>query len=401
MRAARIFVNDLSEHKVLDNVHSIKITLYGSLALTGLGHYTPQAITWGLENVDPEDLSFDVNSLPSRFNSIIENNSLVLSTGKEHKKIKFDINKDINWRKNEVLPRHPNGMQLSAFSTEGDLLATNTYYSIGGGFVISDQAKINENIFYKEIKKSQADPSRREQHATLNESVGVENKDNANNNDVPYPFHNAESLLELTKKHNLTIAQIVYNNELKWFTPGEINEKLWRIWKVMDDSILSGVSATDELLPGPMKVKKRARYLYNRLQNGLYEKKPLIGSSSTNVDQSMIGSVNLPYFSPKTNIVTGDWSHPLKPINPRKTINPSLDFLLCYAIAVNETNAVAGRVVTAPTNGSAGVIPSVLKYLIEFLSDDPIRDVPTFLLTASAIGMLIKRGATISAAEGM
>ncbi|TIB95585.1 L-serine ammonia-lyase [Wallemia mellicola] len=377
LRAARIFVNDLADNGVLEQAHSLKVTLYGSLALTGKGHMTDMAICWGLEGVDPEDTSIDASSLPGLFDTIVKNKMIILRNESEEKKVYFDVEKDISWRMNEALPRHPNAMQLSTFSQSGDLLATNAFYSIGGGFVVHDNTEITENVFYKSIKKDAVDPARRNVHLVEEENTS----DVVKHKDVPYPFHSGEELLSLCKKHNLTIAQIVYNNELTWYTPEEIDSRLRNIWKTMDESILAGISATDEYLPGPLKVKKRARMLYDRLQSGLYNRTS-IGSSS---DAAIVG----------------DWSHPLKPIPPRRNNEvKSIDFVMCYAIAVMEANACASRLVTSPTMGSAGVLPAVLKYHLEFLSHDPSNDMKQFLLTGAAIGMLIRRGATISAAEG-
>lgn len=373
LRAARIFVNDLTDSGVLSQVHSLKITLYGSLALTGKGHMTDMAICWGLQGVDPEDLSVDVSTLPAQFDDVVSKRQIELRNCDSAKTVHFDINKDISWRMDEALPRHPNAMRLSVFTDTGDMLATNTFYSIGGGFVVHDNTAITENVFYKAIKKDSVDKSRRE----------VQVVDSAETHkEVPFPFQTGDELLALCHKHNLTIPQIVYNNELTWYTHDEIDAKLNTIWRAMDDSILIGISASDEYLPGPMKVKKRAKMLYNRLQSGLYRHIPAATAAASTQ-------------------VHGDISHPLRPIPPRRNNEvKSIDFIMCYAIAVMEANACASRLVTSPTMGSAGVIPAVLKYYLEFLSHDQPNDVRQFLLTSAAIGMLIRRGATISAAEG-
>ncbi|TIA86797.1 hypothetical protein E3P99_03561 [Wallemia hederae] len=388
LRAARIFVNDVIESGVHEQIHSLKITLYGSLALTGKGHMTDMAICWGLQGVDPEDMSVDVATLPAKFDSVVDTKHIEIRSGDIAKVVKFDIENDINWRMDKALPRHPNAMQLSVFSDNGDLLATNTFYSIGGGFVVHDNTEITENVFYKSIKKDTVDKSRREVQV-LNDDGGVaSNAVTQPHKDVPYPFHTGDELLALCQKHNLTIAQIVYNNELTWYTPEEIDAKLSSIWKAMDDSILTGISASDEYLPGPMKVKKRGKMLYNRLQSGLYRGIP---------SPSPVNSTSLAQHSK----LHGDVTHPLPPIPPRRNNEvKSIDFIMCYAIAVMEANACASRLVTSPTMGSAGVLPSVLKYYLEFLSHDQHNDIRQFLLTSAAVGMLIRRGATISAAEG-
>jgi len=195
-----------------------------------------------------------------------------------------------------------------------------------------------------------------------------------------------------------------------------------RIWAVMDDCIRSGVSTAEKTLPGRLRLQRRAPMLYRRLMRGFYPgigmpTMQLIGpgASPTLVDaidepgspgttapleqeqQEPITHRNTQTRSP---LVTGSFDHPVLPMPPRKTMIPAVDFLSCYAIAVNEVNASGGRIVTSPTNGAAGIIPAVLKYIVEFVSDDPEKAVKSFLLTASAIGMLFKRGSTISAAEG-
>ncbi|TIA69624.1 hypothetical protein E3P91_03516 [Wallemia ichthyophaga] len=379
LRAARIFVNDLTDSGVLSKVHSLKITLYGSLALTGGGHMTDKAICWGLQGFDPEDMSMDVNTLPGKFEKVEKERAIELrSENSQTKKVTFDIHKDINWRMDEALPRHPNAMQISVFAESGDLLATNTFYSIGGGFVVHDNTEITENVFYKAIKKDEVDRSRREVQVV--EEGGDGASASGTPKEVPFPFHTGDELLQLCATHNLTIAQIVYNNELTWYTPEEIDAKLTTIWHAMDDSILNGISANEEYLPGPMKVKKRGKMLYSRLQSGLYRR-------------SSQDAQNTPQ-------IHGNISHPLPPIPPRRNNEvKTIDFLMCYSIAVMEANACGARLVTSPTMGSAGVIPAVLKYYLEFLSHDAHTDMQQFLLTSAAIAMLIRRGASISAAE--
>ncbi|KAG1252538.1 hypothetical protein G6F68_011741 [Rhizopus microsporus] len=195
----------------------------------------------------------------------------------------------------------------------------------------------------------------------------------------------------------MTIAQVVFENELKWSTPEAIREKLLRIWNTMDDSIRNGVMASpDDHLPGPLKVRRRAPRLYSKLLKGLY---------GTPMNTTTTGYQNNRISADGSQLTdTANSQYPLSlsflPKRPRKRfVLPALDYLSVYAIAVNEENACGGRVVTAPTNGAAGTIPAVLKYYLEFISENPERDVMEFLLTTSAIGMLFKRGASISAAE--
>ncbi|KAJ7763698.1 serine dehydratase alpha chain-domain-containing protein [Mycena olivaceomarginata] len=438
MRAGKIFCADLKELDLLDKVRTVKITLYGSLAATGKGHHTPQAILLGLEGSDPETI--DTGTIPSRYETIVTGKSLLLAG---HHRIHYDMNRDMLWRWEQVLPTHPNGMRFSVFGEEGDLLATNEYFSVGGGFVVNDKTKVDENLFYMGVDKKAVHAARLHQvhappegdtvsEATSSSALSAEDASSEPEQDldsepgpeaIPYPFSSGNSLLELTKKHNMTIAQIVWDNERSFgYSDEEVHAKIMRIWSVMDECIRTGVSSTETTLPGRLQLRRRAPMLYRRLMRGFYPgiASPLTGpritagsSSAAVIDAPNHGlpthtqvTVDLdaptrlrPAVSRPTRVV-GSFEHAVLPMPPRKTVIPAMDFLSCYAIAVNEVNAGGGRIVTSPTNGAAGVIPAVLKYILEFVTDDPEKSVITFLLTASAIGMLFKRGSTISAAEG-
>ncbi|KAF7430604.1 hypothetical protein PC9H_006312 [Pleurotus ostreatus] len=422
MRAGKIFINDLKAMGVLEKVKTVKITLYGSLAATGKGHHTPQAILLGLEGSDPETI--DTGTIPSRYSSILEHKQLLL--GGSHL-IHYDSDRDMLWRFDQVLKTHPNGMRFMAFDNEGDLIATNEYFSVGGGFVVNEKTKVGENLFYKGVDKRAVHGARLHQthsltdpatHPTSIHSPALEtealstNDDEANNTSAehpPYPFVSGNSLLALTQKHNMTIAQIVYDNE-KYFgyTDDDIHDKLMRIWQVMDECIHTGVSSSERTLPGRLGLRRRAPMLYRRLMRGFYPgisqpTLPAIAGATASSSEKNPGSQKLADMrrkrSPAARVV-GSFDHAVLPMPPRKTVIPAMDFLSCYAIAVNEVNASGGRIVTSPTNGAAGVIPAVLKYILEFVSDDPEKSITTFLLTAAAVGMLFKRGSTISAAEG-
>ncbi|KAI3336966.1 L-serine ammonia-lyase [Xylariaceae sp. AK1471] len=485
MRAGNIFVADLHEAGLLHKVHRIRIAIYGSLALTGEGHMTPSALLLGLESADVETV--DTSYVPSRFTQIKKEKKLYLGYGLAEgkgKEIEFNYERDFKWEWGRKLPLHSNGMRLTVFDKEGMPLATNDLFSVGGGFVVNGalskasnlpstsqtvdigqsesrelQVESNgrgpsdlaENMFYKEIRRADAAGDRR----TGSEIKPLESADEStaltdaqttrppvgSTDPMPittketgaqkprYPFRDGQSLLALCNKHNLTIAQLVYENEKSHgYTDEEIHDKLFRIWEVMDQSILEGVQApVDSTLPGSLKLHRRAPALYNRLTRGLYP------SSHRNLTAPNIqgqlsspkpGDANLASAAQALQTVDsakpaamalsqkgingkrrpprvhGSLYHPIMPSPHRRTALPAMDYLTVYAIAVNETNAAGGRIVTAPTNGAAGIIPSVLKYTIEFIGDDAERDILTFLLTAAAIGMLYKRGATISAAEG-
>ncbi|CAA7269281.1 unnamed protein product [Cyclocybe aegerita] len=437
MRAAKIFITDLKELDLLDKVHTVKINLYGSLAATGKGHHTPQAILLGLEGSDPETI--DTGTIPSRYDGILESKHLMLGG---HHRISYDMDRDMLWRWDQVLKTHPNGMRFSCFDKEGDLLATNEYFSVGGGFVVNEKTKVDENLFYKGVDKTKVHGARLHQIHSLSDPVdqhvlhGETSGEGASAaepeyNEPPYPFDTGNTLLALTKKHNMTIAQIVHDNEKSFgYTDEDIHEKLMRIWQVMDECIRTGVSTSERTLPGRLGLRRRAPMLYRRLMRGFYPgvaapdrqaigagnwaseaiEGPEDGNGNGNFGGNGSGSdegkkngkaraVTSP-TSARAPRVTGSFDHAILPMPPRRTVIPAMDFLSCYAIAVNEVNASGGRIVTSPTNGAAGVIPAVLKYIIEFVSDDPEKSIQTFLLTAAAVGMLFKRGSTISAAEG-
>ncbi|KAI0431397.1 serine dehydratase alpha chain-domain-containing protein [Xylaria sp. FL1042] len=485
MRAGNIFVADLNEAGLLHKVHKIRIAIYGSLALTGEGHMTPSALLLGLESAAVETV--DTSYVPSRFAQIKKEKKLYLGHGLAEgkgKEIDFDYERDFKWEWGRKLPLHSNGMRFTVFDKDGTMLATNDLFSVGGGFVVNgalskasnpppagqiaekgqpesidlqiessgrSPADLAENLFYKEIRRADAAGNRRtgsevntlesaDESAALvdtrstgspagsvpTDPVTTGTETGAQN--PRYPFRDGQSLLALCSKYNLTIAQLVYENEKSHgYTDDEIHEKLFRIWEVMDQSILEGVQAPlDAILPGSLKLHRRAPALYNRLTRGLY---PSSQSLAAPTAQGRLPSAKAEEGSPVSAAgalqavekakpatmaisrkglngkkgpprVHGSLYHPIMPSPHRRTALPAMDYLTVYAIAVNETNAAGGRIVTAPTNGAAGIIPAVLKYTVEFISDDPERDVLTFLLTAAAIGMLYKRGATISAAEG-
>ncbi|KXN89382.1 L-serine dehydratase 2 [Leucoagaricus sp. SymC.cos] len=439
MRAGRIFITDLKELNLLEKV-------------SALLHHTPQAILLGLEGAkfnrpllhtgsDPETI--DTGTIPSRYVAIQETKTLML--GGYHR-IHYDMDRDMLWRYDLVLKTHPNGMRFSCFDEDGTLLATNEYFSVGGGFVVNEKTKVDENLFYKSVDKKAVHGARLHQSHSLGDPlapllipggegetyeqvypVSTTNEDKMDNEkggeregngtcngqlEPPYPFDTGATLLALTHKHNMTIAQIVHDNE-KYFgySEEEIHEKLMRIWQVMDECIRTGVSTSERTLPGRLGLRRRAPMLYRRLMRGFYPGVaspafdfPAIGPGSSKAADAISVETN---ETPESQLmkrkvalaklkkvprILGSVDHAIMPMAPRRTVVPAMDFLSCYAIAVNEVNASGGRIVTSPTNGAAGVIP--------FVSDDPVRSIETFLLTAAAVGMLFKRGSTISAAEG-
>ncbi|KAI9002363.1 L-serine ammonia-lyase [Gaertneriomyces semiglobifer] len=381
MRAAKIFVEDLKKAGVLDKVKIMKVHLYGSLALTGVGHGTPNAILMGLEGETPEMV--DAKSIVSRCDTI--STSSTLNLGGTYP-IKFSPKSDLVFHPQASLPQHPNGMRFLAMSANAELVACNEYFSIGGGFVVNERTRVahGENVYYMSYDVSEVKDDRKNQDLAVTTAA--------------LPFRTGQELLDVCKREGMTIAQVVWENERRWRSADEIRERTRAIWNVMDQSIENGCLASDkEMLPGGLQVKRRAPGLYRKLLRGFYGNR--LGAVGSHGSAPMVTEQG-------TGLYQQQEKHELLRVRRRKRmVLPALDFLSAYAIAVNEENAAGGRVVTAPTNGAAGVIPSVLKYYLEFFSDDTScprtrdSDITEFLFTAAAIGMLYKRGASISAAE--
>eukprot|EP01089_Gocevia_fonbrunei_P022537 TRINITY_DN9147_c0_g2_i1.p1 TRINITY_DN9147_c0_g2~~TRINITY_DN9147_c0_g2_i1.p1 ORF type:complete len:479 (+),score=111.86 TRINITY_DN9147_c0_g2_i1:294-1730(+) len=358
MRAARKFGAHLKENNLLNNVHTVKIELFGSLACTGVGHATPQALLMGLEGETPEGIEpMDINP---RFSSIKSNNKLNLMGIKP---IDFKYEKDMVWHPTKILPMHSNGLRFMALNSSADLIRTDVYYSVGGGFVVHapDEESSSEknrtpqsNAF---VRIPDADKGGQGQKLLETVPTNEEQKVVLPPLQPIHAFKNSSDLLNLCKKYNKSISDIVMENECVWRSEQEVKESTLNLWKVMDLCITRGCSSTETHLPGKIKTRRRAPALFNQLNS----------NSPTNLER-----------------------------------DPSLrhlDWLSCFALAVNEENAAGGRVVTAPTNGAAGIIPAVLKYYTNFVANSSDEGIICFLLTASAIGQLIKRGASISAAE--
>lgn len=311
MRAAHAFLRD--HQNELSEATQVVVDLYGSLAMTGKGHGTDVAIMMGLMGELPD--SIDPETVPQRFGAVITDQKLTLSNGNT---VPFIEGEHLVFHRDEVLERHANGMRFRLFKDD-QVLADANYYSIGGGFILSE--------------------AEYEQDAPVTHTSVL-----------PHPFETAEELLVHCYENDLTVSQAMFANEQVWRTADEIDEGLWQIWQVMNQSIEHGIHHSG-ILPGGLKVRRRAKDIYEKL-----------------------------------NAKNSAHHHEMNWIN-------------LYAIAVNEENAAGGRVVTAPTNGAAGIIPAVMKYYDQFeqpLNHLSVRD---FLLTAGAIGILFKKGASISAAE--
>jgi L-serine dehydratase len=321
----------------LDNIIGIDILLYGSLAKTGKGHGTDMAVLMGLMGEDP--ITTDTATIQDKLNLIQNTSHLVLN--KMHS-IVFIKEQHLQFLKEESLPHHPNALRFVVHAETKQL--TFTYYSIGGGFIeksiLDDQG--NESI------------------------IPVDNTEKVAK-EVPFDFVNTNDLLHHCMKTGYPISSIIMENEKVSMDELDIEKGLDTIWETMLSCIYKGCH-TEGQLPGGLQVRRRAFDLNKKLLNN--------ASYATQEEWMQLiqnGGVDFKYI---------------------------LDWVSCFALAVNEENASFGRVVTAPTNGAAGVIPAVLLYTILFCKKNMAADMHQFLCTASAVGVLFKNGATISAAMG-
>jgi L-serine dehydratase len=319
MRAAFSFLTGLDEKNRLTETSRVKVELYGSLALTGHGHGTQKAVLLGLSGEEPETV--DPDKIPQILEKIYEDQSIFL-LGK--RRVRFVEDEDLVFNVQTRLPFHSNAMRFAAEDASGTELEAQIYYSIGGGFVVTEH-EAGEN-----------DPGDEEDA-------------------LPYLFRTGDEMLELGYRHGLSIAEMTLENEKTRQDEEAIYEGLRKIWKVMEACIDYGCR-TEGTLPGSLKLKRRAPQMY---QNLLRDQEKALRDPMT-----------------------------------------AMDWVSLWALAASEENASGGRIVTAPTNGAAGIIPAVLRYYIRFHGNtDDERGIFTFLLTAAAIGSLYKRNASISGAE--
>ncbi len=321
MRAARLFGLRLRAEGLLAATARVQVILYGSLGATGKGHGSDKAVLLGLAGHEPDTV--DVEAIPALLDAIRAGSLSLLG----EQLLRFDETRDLVFKRRESLPFHANGMRCLAFDAEGSEIANRIYYSVGGGFVVSSEV---------------AEDGSKQKIIAPDATV------------LPYPFTTGDELLALTRRHGLTIAELMRRNEQHWRSAAEIDAGLLRIWDVMQACVQRGCR-TEGTLPGGFKVKRRAAQLHRDLT-----------------------------------------------ANPEAALRDPLqvmDWVNLYALAVNEENAAGGRVVTAPTNGAAGIVPAVLHYYARFVHGSTPRGVVDFLLTAAAIGILYKENASISGAE--
>ena len=350
MRAARMFVARLAAESLLTQVVRVKAELFGSLGATGKGHGSDKAVLLGLAGHEPDTV--DVEAVPAMLEAIRGPGSVALGGGPT---VSFDEKSDLIFHRRQSLPFHANGMRFTAFGAGGSELLTKVYYSVGGGFVVSDEVA--------------ADGSRQKSVAP---DATV----------LPLPFRSGAELLELTRTHRCSIAEVMRRNERHWRGDAEIDAGLMRIWQVMQDCVARGCR-TEGVLPGGFKVRRRAAALYRDLTSHpeAASLMPPGGVVNASTPQGGAGST---------------WERP--GVDPRDPLQV-IDWVNLYALAVNEENAAGGRVVTAPTNGAAGIVPAVLHYYAHFVPGANDRGIVDFLLTAAAIGILYKENASISGAE--
>lgn len=326
-RAAQQFLQALESGGRLESVQSVQVHLYGSLAKTGKGHGTDLAVMLGLGGYDP--ITIPTANIDLILGEIATNETLLLQG---QKPIPFLPKRDVVFHRDESLPFHPNGLTFVANAETPDEVRE-TYYSIGGGFVVQEdeETDVQDEAVY-----------------------------------LPYPIDNAAELLHWCRTSEKPIWEVVLENEKVWRDEVQIRAELLTIWKVMQESIFQGCQ-TPGSLPGGLNVKRRACGLHNKLLgDGTYTDYP-------------------------------EWLELVR--TGGNSFKYTLDWVSCFALAVNEQNASFSRVVTAPTNGSAGVIPAVIQYYLAFCQGTD-EDVVRFLLTAGEIGSIFKKGATLSAAMG-
>lgn len=319
MRAAKRYVDNLKKNTDINAAKHVKVTLYGSLALTGVGHGTLNAVVYGLMGLEAQSLDLEKDYI----GKVKSEHKLNLG-GKNI--IDFDFDKDIVLEKKIFLPEHSNGMKFAAFDAVGNLLLEETYFSVGGG-TIARQDEMAQRIERQPY-------------------------------DVPYQFNSCQELLDMCHKDKLSIAELVLKNEEALNSPESVQKNILNLANIMQDTVSRGIK-TEGILPGGLKLKRRAAGIYADLTEKF---------SENNVDALMI-----------------------------------IDWINLWAFAVAEENAAGGKIITAPTMGSAGVLPAVMRYYQRFaIQKSPYSrekaDI-VFLTTASAICSLYRANASISGAE--
>lgn len=351
MRAARAFVVSLRDRGLLDRVARVRVTLYGSLSLTGLGHGTDRAAVAGLEGELPDTV--DTDHLLHIHEECDRSGRLRLAGERD---IAFDYARDVvfdQWRR---FVAHPNGMRFEAFDADGLAVDEQVWYSIGGGFIREGRPEDrlvgnHDHTFDETADGGGADTA--EPDASETQGAGV----------VPYPFASCDELIAVCRREGLAIADVVWANETAMRPADQVRARLLEVWRVMRECVGNGCTSDEAVLPGGLDVPRRAPRMYARLATNGDVLRRDAGRVDAVLESSDAAWVDL------------------------------------FALAVSEENAGGRRIVTAPTNGSAGIIPAVLLYYWHFVDVADEEGVIRFLLTAGAIGYLFKRNASISGAE--
>ena len=315
MRAAKRFADGLVETGRIADVRRVRAELFGSLGATGHGHGSPKAVVLGLEGEEPA--TTDTDRADDRLGEIRTAGSLRLAGTT---RVPFDVDEDLVMHRRKSLPAHPNGMTFAAYDADDAEIAFRTYYSVGGGFVVDEEATGADRVVLDETPQT-------------------------------YPFTTGDELLAICAREGLSVSDVMLANEQAWRTETEIRDGMLHLWSVMAACVQSGYHR-EGVLPGGLKVPRRAPGLYRDLQAQGYD----------------------------------------DPLHV-------MDWVNLYALSVNEENASGGRIVTAPTNGAAGIIPAVLHYYVKFVPGADDDGIVRFLLAAAAIGILFKTNASISGAE--
>jgi L-serine dehydratase len=315
MRAAKRFADGLVASGRVGDVRRVRAELFGSLGATGHGHGSPKAVVLGLEGEDPATVDTDLAD--GRLDAIRSSGTLRLAGSTQ---VPFDVDEDLVMHRRRSLPAHPNGMTFAAYDGDDQEISFRTYYSVGGGFVVDEEATGADRVVIDETP-------------------------------LRYPFANGGELLAVCAREGLSISDVMLANEQAWRTEAEIRAGMLHLWSVMRQCVQNGYRRSG-VLPGGLRVPRRAPAMYR-------------------------------------DLIANGYADPLH----------VMDWVNLYALSVNEENASGGRIVTAPTNGAAGIIPAVLHYYIHFVRDADDDGIVRYLLTAAAIGILFKTNASISGAE--
>lgn len=358
MRAANAFVTSLQKNGKLKDVSRVRVTLYGSLSLTGLGHGTDRASVAGLEGNLPDDV--DTEHMMAIREDCKKSGTLTLAHSHT---IEFDYDSDVVFEKWRRMAAHPNGMRFVALDSFGNTVDEQVWYSIGGGFIRKGNAndkmiglhdRVDENVEEGEDKTKDSNPKDSESSS-----------DSREDSSVPYPFTTCKELISICKKEHKSISDIVWQNELALHNGNSeyVRSYLLHVWEVMEECVENGCNSKQQILPGGLEVHRRAPRMYARLAANSDMLKQNRRRADCALEASDSAWVNL------------------------------------FALAVSEENAGGGRIVTAPTNGSAGIIPAVLQYYWRFVDSSSEEGIIKFLLASGAVGYLFKRNASISGAE--